>query len=197
MTIFSADAIAPPAQIFPPLVTIYFLSEILVQRYKRRDDYAVSHDQGSLHLLILIGVASLLFAKLSAMFVRETQMAILYQLSTPAIGVFFVGLAMRWYAIILLGRHFTTEVSIVADHKLIDTGPYRFLRHPSYTGILLQFLAIGIRSGNVLTLAILVLPMTVALLYRIRIEEATLTEAFGTRYIAYMQKTKRLIPFVY
>ncbi len=197
MTTFSADAMPILATIFPPLVTIYFLSEIMVQRYKRKDDYAISHDQGSLHLLILVSVASLLLGKLAWHFVPQAQMDISHQLSTAAIGVFAAGLSMRWYAIIHLGRYFTTEVSIVAEHMLIDSGPYRFLRHPSYTGILLQFLAIGIRSANILTLALLVLPMTVAFLYRIRIEEAALAEAFGARYAEYMQKTKRLIPFVY
>lgn len=188
--IFSSDTI-------PPLVTIYFLSEFLVQRYKRKDDYAVSHDQGSLHLLIWVTVISLIFARLILFVFPQGKMDILLQLSAVGIGVFIAGLGLRWYAIIHLGRFFTTEVAIAADHKLIDTGPFRFVRHPSYVGVLLQFLAIGIRSGNILALGVLMLPLTVALLYRVRIEEAALAEAFGSQYDAYARATKRIVPFVY
>jgi protein-S-isoprenylcysteine O-methyltransferase len=179
------------------LVTLYFLSEMLVHRYKRRADHVVSRDQGSLHLLIMISAACLLFAKLGAIFAPQARIDILRQLPSLGVAVFAAGLTLRWYAIILLGRYFTTEVSIAADHKLIETGPYRLLRHPSYTGILLQFIAFGICSANGLALAILVLPTTMALLHRIRIEEAVLTEAFGNRYTDYTRRTKRLIPFVY
>jgi protein-S-isoprenylcysteine O-methyltransferase len=188
--IFNSDTI-------PPLVTIYFLSEFLVQRYKRKDDYAVSHDQGSLHLLIAVTLISLIFARLIMFVLPQAQMDILLQLSTVGIGVFIAGLALRWYSIIHLGRFFTTEVAIAADHKLIDTGPFRFVRHPSYLGILLQFLAIGIRSGNILALLVLMLPLTIALLYRMRIEETALAEGLGSGYADYMRNTKRIIPFIY
>ena len=46
-----------------------------------------------------------------------------------------VGVALRWYSVIYLGRFFTANVAILKDHQLVDTGPYRFVRHPSYTGV--------------------------------------------------------------
>ena len=71
------------------------------------------------------------------------------------------------------------------------------MRHPSYLGLVLIFLAIGIYSRNWISLAIAVVPPTVALLYRIRVEEAALREAFGEEYTAYSRTTKRLVPGIY
>ena len=58
--------------------------------------------------------------------------------------LFVLGLIVRWVAIIHLGRFFTVNVAIAHDHQLITTGPYRYVRHPSYTGTLLIFLGFGL-----------------------------------------------------
>ncbi len=71
------------------------------------------------------------------------------------------------------------------------------MRHPSYTGILLIFVAMGLATRNWLGLGIIVLLPTAALLYRIHVEEAALTGAFGKEYAEYSQRTKRLIPGIY
>jgi len=79
----------------------------------------------------------------------------------------------------------------------VDSGPYRYVRHPTYTGALLTFVGLGFCFGNWLTLLFLTLPIIGAFLWRIRIEERALTEALGEDYRAYMRRTKRLIPGVY
>ncbi len=111
--------------------------------------------------------------------------------------LFLGGLALRWYSIGYLGRFFTVDVSISAEHKLIDSGPYRYIRHPSYTGALFVLVGLGFCFGNWLSIFFLTVPIVCAFLWRIRIEESALTEALGEDYRAYMQRTKRLIPFVY
>jgi protein-S-isoprenylcysteine O-methyltransferase len=181
----------------PSLVTIFFFSEALVHRYMRRDDYSANHDQGSKGWLILVTLVSLALARLAKLTFPEAHSTLLAQLATVGVGLFFVGICLRWVCIIHLGRFFTTEVSIVSEHKLVETGPYRLVRHPSYSGLLLALFGIGICSGNALTLAVLILPNTVSFLYRIRIEEAVLAKAFGSQYDVYCAKTKRLVPFVY
>ena len=70
-----------------------------------------------------------------------------------AAAKFVVGIAIRWYAIVYLGRFFTVNVAIAADHRLIDSGPYRFVRHPSYIGALMAFLGLGLTLGNWVSLA--------------------------------------------
>jgi len=104
---------------------------------------------------------------------------------------------LRWYSIGYLGRYFTVDVSISAEHRLIDSGPYRFIRHPTYTGALLAFLGLGFCLGNWLSILFLSLPIIAVFLRRVRIEERALLGALGEQYRPYMRRTKRLVPFIY
>jgi protein-S-isoprenylcysteine O-methyltransferase Ste14 len=85
-------------------------------------------------------------------------------------------------------------VAIRDSQTLNRAGLYRVIRHPSYLGLLIVFIAIGVHSRNWLSFAIVLIPTTAALLYRIRVEETALVQAFGDDYVAYSQTTKRLIP---
>jgi protein-S-isoprenylcysteine O-methyltransferase Ste14 len=114
-----------------------------------------------------------------------------------SIVLIFIGLAVRALAIFTLGKSFSANVAIRDSQKIYRGGLYRFLRHPSYLGLILIFLAIGLHSRNWLCLAIAFLPTTAALLYRIHIEEAALRNAFAEDYASYSKVTKRLIPGIY
>jgi protein-S-isoprenylcysteine O-methyltransferase Ste14 len=92
---------------------------------------------------------------------------------------------------------FTVNVAIAADHQLVDTGPYRFVRHPSYTGALLAFVGFAMVLRNWASVLVISLPIAFAFLYRISVEELALVQALGERYRAYIKRTKRLLPFVY
>ena len=113
------------------------------------------------------------------------------------VGIFAAALALRWYSIIHLGRYFTVNVAISEAHRVVDTGPYRLVRHPSYTGSLLAFLGLGICMANFAAIAVIMVPVTAAFLHRIRVEEAVLSGALGENYRRYMSHTKRLIPGIY
>lgn len=106
------------------------------------------------------------------------------------------GQLLRWWSIATLGRLSTVRAS-AEDRRLIDTGPYRFVRHPSYTAILLVHLGAGLCFGNVLTVAVLVLPVAAALLYRMHVEETELVHELGPSYLDYIARTRRLIPLIY
>lgn len=112
-------------------------------------------------------------------------------------AIMAVGMAVRWHAIQTLGRFFSVHVELHAEHRLVESGLYRYVRHPSYTGILITLLGLGIALGNALSVLLAVLPMSIAIQYRIRIEEQALTEAFGEAYTAYCKRTKRLLPWMY
>jgi protein-S-isoprenylcysteine O-methyltransferase Ste14 len=101
------------------------------------------------------------------------------------------------YAIVHLGRFFTVNVAISSSHRLIDTGPYRFVRHPSYTGALMAFLGLALCLANRASLVILLVPVFLVFLRRMHVEERALLQAFGDQYRDYMRRTKRLIPAVY
>jgi protein-S-isoprenylcysteine O-methyltransferase Ste14 len=104
---------------------------------------------------------------------------------------------VRWTAILTLGKSFSSNVAIQESQTIQRAGLYRIVRHPSYLGMLIIFLAIGVHSRNWLALAVVLVPTTAALLYRIHVEEIELHDAFGAEYAEYSQSTKRLIPGIY
>lgn len=108
-----------------------------------------------------------------------------------------IGLAIRWTAIVSLGRSFSANVAIRAEQQLKTGGLYRFVRHPSYFGLLLIIIAVGLHTRNWIAFAIVAIPPFVALSYRIHVEETALKTAFGSAYDVYSTHTKRLIPGVY
>jgi len=118
-------------------------------------------------------------------------------LALGGIVVVFVGLAIRWTAIYTLGRYFTRTVTIKNGHRIIQTGLYRHLRHPSYTGALLAHVGLGLAFTNWLSFILIFVPISAAALYRMRIEEDALVQAFGGEYVEYITHTQRLIPKVY
>jgi protein-S-isoprenylcysteine O-methyltransferase Ste14 len=113
------------------------------------------------------------------------------------VGLLALGLAVRWTAIYTLGRAFSANVAIHATQTLSRSGVFRYMRHPSYTGMVLIFVGMGLSTRNWLGLALIVVPPVAALLYRIHVEEAALTGAFGEQYVEYSRMTKRLIPGIY
>ena len=114
-----------------------------------------------------------------------------------SLALLTAGLAIRWTAILTLGRYFNTTVIIQPHHRLIRTGLFRLVRHPSYSGLLLLFIGTGLSYGNWLSLGVIVLPFLAALLYRIHVEEASLVEVLGPEYVDYCRSTKRLLPGIY
>ena len=86
---------------------------------------------------------------------------------------------------------------MAADHRVVDDGPYRRVRHPSYTGLLLEFAGVGIVLGSWLGLAVILVPICAALAWRIHVEEAALRGRLGEAYATYTRGTWRLVPGVY
>jgi protein-S-isoprenylcysteine O-methyltransferase Ste14 len=113
------------------------------------------------------------------------------------IVVMFLGLFLRHWSIIVLGRYFRTTIELEKGQKVIQKGPYKYVRHPSYAGIVLFFVGYGLLSKNWLSLFAAVCLPTVSLVYRIRIEEVALAEGLGAEYAAYQGKTKKLIPGIW
>jgi protein-S-isoprenylcysteine O-methyltransferase len=181
---------------FPAILGLtYFFSELVLAVTRRSSATTVSKDANSLRILwIVIGVSIWLSIRAQGRWPE----AMLPPWSVPiGVALFVGGMVLRWYSIIQLGRFFTVNVSIAADHQLIDTGPYRFVRHPSYTGALLAFIGFAMVLRNWASVLVISLPVAFAFLYRINVEERALIQALGERYRDYIGRTKRLIPFVY
>jgi len=113
------------------------------------------------------------------------------------LALIWLGIALRVWSILTLGRFFKLTVVIQEDHRVIDSGPYRLLRHPSYTGALIIAAGFGLAEGDLLSLAIVLVGVLVPLLIRIRVEERTLLSELGDAYADYARRTARLVPGVY
>jgi len=111
--------------------------------------------------------------------------------------VILSGIAFRQYAIRTLGRYFTQDVAVSAGQQIIQTGPYRLIRHPAYTGTLVSVMGIALGMANWLSLAAAAAGFFIGHLYRIHVEEQALVALAGKPYEEYMRRTKRLIPFVF
>ena len=115
------------------------------------------------------------------------------------IGIIIVvfGLFLRYWSIYILGKYFRTTVEVEESQKIVQKGPYKWIRHPSYSGIILFCIGYGIAVQNWLSLIIAVSLPTIALLYRIKIEEEALIKGLGTEYEVYQKKTKKLSPGIW
>jgi protein-S-isoprenylcysteine O-methyltransferase Ste14 len=151
-------------------------------------------DRGS-RVLIAVTIAIAIAIALAAA-TASSQIAGPYR--TAGLIVMWLGLAIRVWAIASLGRAFRTTVEVDPDQAVVSTGPYRWVRHPSYSGLLLIVTGFGLAAGNWFALAACVALPLPALLWRIHVEEAELTAVLGDRYRAYRAQTgKRLIPGVW
>lgn len=154
-------------------------------------------DRGTQVLLWIVIIGSITAVSWTSHAVAAPIFGRAHWLRSAGLLLLAAGLAIRWAAILNLGSAFSANVAIREAQRVRTTGLYRYVRHPSYLGLVLIFLAIGIYSRNWISLAIAVVPPTLALLYRIHVEEAALRAAFGEEYIAYSRKTKRLLPGIY
>jgi len=114
----------------------------------------------------------------------------------PGIVLMVLGVLIRQWAIAVLGRFFSLTVEVASDHRVVDNGPYRWVRHPSYTGALLTLFGLGLALqswGAILAIAVI---FGIAYGYRMRVEEKALVKQLGNDYLAYMRRTKRLLPFI-
>jgi protein-S-isoprenylcysteine O-methyltransferase Ste14 len=104
------------------------------------------------------------------------------------------GIGLRAWSIATLGRFFQYRIQVQAEHKVVTEGPYRFVRHPSYTGIALVLLGIALATGDVLSLVPVAVLGGLGLAVRIGAEERQLTEALGPQYESFAARRKRLVP---
>ena len=113
------------------------------------------------------------------------------------LAIMLAGIGLRAWSIVSLGRFFTYAVQVEEGQRVVEDGPYRLLRHPSYTGLLMAFAGFGLALDNWLSLAVIVLLPLAAVLVRIRAEEAALTRELGDAYRSYSERTRRLVPGVW
>ncbi|AIF46549.1 isoprenylcysteine carboxyl methyltransferase [Dyella japonica A8] len=123
----------------------------------------------------------------SRMYPESVAIALLGALLT------LLGVVFACWARHVLGRNWSSVVQVKQGHELIQSGPYRWVRHPIYTGMLLAFVGTGTAIGEWRS-AIAVLIVATSFWFKLRLEERWMRESFGATYVQYMQRTKALIP---
>jgi protein-S-isoprenylcysteine O-methyltransferase Ste14 len=154
-------------------------------------------DRGSLALFDISGVLSVPAGIVLGFTDYGRMRAGAVYVEAMGLVLLVAGTALRRAAIKELWRYFTVNVSILEGQRVIRRGLYRHVRHPSYTGLLLRYLGLGLAFANWLSAALIFLPLLCATVYRIRVEEDALTRHFGEEYRDYCRATRRLIPGVY
>jgi protein-S-isoprenylcysteine O-methyltransferase Ste14 len=202
-----------PLPFTDPVASVLFAAALLIMFavqfrsgsgfLRRRTVAIVTHvDRGSLVVVIISTVLGVLGAAAGTS--RAPWATIAPDLPLVRWVVFGIGIAaivggalFRLWAVVTLGQFFTLDVRISSDQKVVTAGPYRWVRHPSYTGLLLSLLGIGLCLGNwVSVLAIVVLPL-IGLVRRIFVEEGVLLANLGEPYRAFAAGRKRLVPGVW
>ena len=113
------------------------------------------------------------------------------------LSLIVLGIIIRQYSILILGRYFTLSVKVASDQKVVSKGPYKYIRHPSYLGILVTELGVGVALGSWEGTIFLLVASGSAIGYRIHVEEEALVSELGEDYVQYQKKTKRLLPFIF
>jgi protein-S-isoprenylcysteine O-methyltransferase Ste14 len=155
-------------------------------------------DRGSFYVVIITAVAGIgaAFAVTSAVPGAGIDTA-RWPVFVAGLAIVIFGIAFRQWAVLALGKFFTVQVRVRSDQTVVDTGPYRFVRHPSYTGIVMSFIGIGVALENWLSLVALIVVPTIGLVIRIRVEERVLLDSLGEPYRAFSEHRARLIPKVW
>jgi protein-S-isoprenylcysteine O-methyltransferase Ste14 len=191
-----------------PAYTITFIGVIVMTRIPeiirasrwrpQRDPTAHTEDRGSLVVMsIVTGGGVIVACVLAAVWTSAAIPWLRPQVTLAGIVVIVLGAGLRWWAIFTLGRYFTFEVAVRSTQSVVQSGPYRFVRHPSYTAILIMLVGVGMALANWVSLIVMLAGGLIGLLYRVSVEERVLVEALGQPYRGYMRHTKRFIAFIF
>lgn len=194
---FTTVAAAVP---FWVLLAGFCVTELVTQLRSGRNRSGTAVDRRS--LLLVVGCSAVAFNvafRLPAWVPAATIGGPRWPVFVAGLAVMAAGIGLRQWAIACLGRFFTTNVRIHSNepggHTVVDNGPYRWVRHPAYTGILAITVGVGLALDNWAALAVLTVVPAMALLFRIRVEEAALRTGLGEPYRRYCAAVRaRVIP---
>jgi len=179
------------------ILGILGVSEVFIS-YKKRSDKGTRKFGKDRLSLIAIWITMMLSVFFAIKFREAAGPFVPITIATVAgVLVSVLGSVLRWTAIYQLKEAFTVDVSIISGHNLKMDGLFRRVRHPSYTGLLMNYVGAGIALNSLNSLLALSIPIFIVIHYRMKVEETLLMAEFGKEYRSYMEATKRIIPFIY
>jgi len=184
-------------KLFSVIWIVWLVSEIILSRMMHSGKSGNSHDKSSLKILwitISLSIASGVFlANTGPLIITENYIVIYYS----SVVLILTGLTIRWIAIFKLRNSFTVDVTVAENQKVIHSGIYKYIRHPSYLGSLLSFAGLSIIFDHWISLFIIFIPVLFAFLYRINIEEKVMRTAFKDEYTNYIKNSWKLVPYIF
>lgn len=166
-------------------------------KFSKRDTMAhESSDKKSIIIILIMSSLSVVSSVLEWAYTMNTDNHSVILTST-GFSMLVGGIAIRIWAIKTLGKNFTATVTLTEDHQFISTGPYKFVRHPSYLGAFLAIVGCPVFLNALWATILSFLFMTIAYVIRITVEEKMLSSYFGVNYERYKQETKMFIPFIW
>jgi protein-S-isoprenylcysteine O-methyltransferase len=185
-----------PPLFYGSLLAMWILDQRRTSRPAREGE--VERDEGTRFLIRRLGLAATVLAIGAAYAVPAATIPIDSTVALVAgIGVQWTGYLVVEWTTHVLGNLYRPVVAVQRDHRVVRSGPYRFVRHPMYAGALLSDVGIALALANALSFVLLLVPSTYAYVRRIAAEERLLSERLGEDYQEYARTTKRLIPFVW
>ncbi|CAI9121662.1 methyltransferase family protein [Brytella acorum] len=178
-------------------VIAFTLGEIVLLVLRRSGSARVSRDRRSLTLFWIVLPVSITLACRASWSCPAGKLPWGTALGATGDLLVIAGLVLRWYSIWRLGRWFTVDVALAPGQTLLRDGPYRYIRHPSYSGALMTLCGLGFLLDNIFSLAIIFIPPLMVFLRRIAIEEQVMSEAFGPEWTAYRAHSWKLVPGLY
>ncbi len=181
----------------------FLVSEILLNVTKRGDTSTGNLQPGKISnaVIMTVGLSSIVLGIIIGFTAKFMNIRWLftpdYFISSLGLVLIAIGVVMRWSAIRTLDKYFTVDVKILDDHRIIRSGLFKYLRHPSYLGLLISVLGLGVTMVNWLSTLVMLVPHVIVIVLRINEEERALEQRFGADYRQYQQQTSRLIPGVY
>lgn len=146
--------------------------------------------------LIFFSILSIIIVN-AIMYFKNLYTVENFFLKLIALIIYGLGLALRYWSLILLGENFSRDVEVSRDQVLVSKGSYKFIRHPLYLGLFLLTIAVPLFVGNIIVFFISIVVMFIAINARIKEEERFMGDALGDRYISWKNKRYKFLPFIY
>ncbi len=180
------------ALILLPELIIHLVRQSSASSSKRVDDSSLASIWVTIVTAIVIAVPFGYYLIPESLFFQLDPTGVIVMFS-----IWLFGLLLRIWSIYTLGSFFSVNVAIHDEHRLIGSGPYALVRHPSYTGLLLELLALSLTYQHFISIALIMVPSFLVLMRRVRMEEKILVAHLGDEYRSYQQQTYFLLPYLF
>lgn len=173
---------------------LFFISEfsLMILKHSKKGKTKLKNDKLSLIIFWITIPLSLTIGLFTANYQKWNTLN--HSIAIFGFSVFAIGIIIRWISIIQLKNEFTVNVSITKNHNLKTDGIYKKIRHPSYLGLLLICFGLSTAMNSVISFFVISIPIYIAIIYRIKIEESILIKEFGDLYKQYILNSKKLFP---